>query len=87
MRINELPAAEVLKIKSSEEDLKEIFLRIQKLDEKYLNSKKTNEIINDVYITFYNTDQCEEIKKAYKKSQFYRFCLWCCCSEKRIKHL
>lgn len=78
---------EVLKAQSTEKKRDKIKEDIFLLDSEYEKSKKTNEIIDDIYVTFYSTDHCEEIKSAYKKSKFYRFVLHLFCCSSKINHL
>ena len=83
----DLEIKEVLKKNSKKEELNFINDQIYNLDKKYLNTNNSNEIINDVYVTFYNTKHCEVLKKAFKKSLFYRCLLHSICCQKRIKYL
>jgi len=57
------------------------------LDEEYIRNINSFGKIDDIYITFYNTEDCEVIRNAYNKSAFKRCCTIFCCNRKKIKHL
>ncbi len=57
------------------------------LEEQYLNDKNNFKKIDDVYVTFYNTEDCEIIRSSYNKSNLNRCCKILCCNRKKIQHL
>ena len=57
------------------------------LDEEYIRNINSFIKIDDIYVTFYNTEDCEVIRSAYSKSSFNRCCTIFCCNRKKIKYL
>ena len=72
-----------------EELIEKIEIQEKDLDEEYVKVDNSNfRKVNDAYITFHNTEDCEFIKNTYNnKSKFGRCCTIFCCQKQRIKHL
>jgi hypothetical protein len=70
-----------------DQEINQIKSEEEKLLEDYLKFKENSQKIDDVYITFKNTEEVELIKNAYKKGIFTRCCIIICCNKKSIKHL
>jgi len=69
--------SDIFKLKKKENDL----------DQKYLANKNNFTKIDDIYITFYNSEDCEIIRQAYDRSKFSRCCTIFCCNRKKIQYL
>ena len=68
-------------------DIRNVKKEEERLLEEYLKFKKNFQIIDDVYVTFKNTEEVEIIKNAYKKGKISRCCTIFCCNRISIKHL
>lgn len=68
-------------------DIKAIKHEEEILLEKFTEFKQNSQIIDDLYITFKNTEEVELIKNAYKKGKISRCWTIFCCNKKSIEHL
>jgi hypothetical protein len=75
------------KIKELEANIEDIKLEEEKLLNEFKESKKNFGKIDDIYITFKNTEEASVIKNAYKIGKISRCCKIMCCNRKSIQYL